>query len=315
MHIKNVLPLLLVPALGAPLVLGFQQAASAPWEGIPGVVAKSETVQLVKEGFNFTEGPVGTADGGLYFSDITNANRTYRMDPKGEITVYREQTGGGNGLAVNKAGELFTVEGESKRVTKFAGGKVTVMTEGSAGKPLMAPNDIFLDAKGGVYFTDPGPRPAVVGRTVYIYYLPPGAKSPVVLDDTFLRPNGIILSVNGKTLYANDAVNDSVIAWDVQPDGTVKNRRTFARLRDIPSGQSSGGDGIAVDRGDRLYVTAVTGVQVFDKAGKYLGNIPVPRQPSNLAFSGPDRRFLYITAREGLYRLKTLTQGPDRPGK
>src|SRR6185436_16338967 len=151
MIIKNIFRLLLVPAIGLPMVPGFQQTTSVPWDGIPGVAAKSETVQLVKEGFNFTEGPVATADGGLYFSDITNSNRTYHMNPKGEITIFREQTGGGNGLAVNKAGELFTVEGESKRVTKFAGGKLTVLTEGSVSKPLMAPNDIFLDAKGGIY--------------------------------------------------------------------------------------------------------------------------------------------------------------------
>jgi gluconolactonase len=286
-----------------------------PLDGIPDVVAKGETIELVKEGYAFTEGPVGTADGGLYFSDLLTSSRTHRLAPNGEITVYREQTEGANGLAVNKSGELFSVEGEGKRVTKFAGGRVTVVTDGTPERPLLAPNDIFLDSKGGVYFTDPGPRPAVVGRTVYIYYLPPGAKAPVVLDDKFLRPNGIVLSTNGKTLYVNDAVNDGILAWDVQSDGTVKNKREFARLREIPPGQPSGGDGLAVDRDDRVYSTSVVGIQVFDKKGSFLGNIPVPRQPSNLAFSGPDRKTLYITAREGLYKLKMLAQGPDRPGK
>jgi gluconolactonase len=309
MSLKWIAQLLLVAAMA------FQQKTSR-LDGIPKVVAKGQTVELVKEGFAFTEGPVGTADGGLYFSDSSStANRTHRLAPNGDITVYREQTNAANGLAVNKAGELFAVEGDGKRVSKFANGKVSVVTEGSPDKPLLAPNDIFLDSKGGVYFTDPGPRPAVVGRTVYIYYLPPGAQKPVVLDDTFLRPNGIILSTNGKTLFVDDAVNDSVLAWDVQSDGTVKNKHTFAHLHDIPPGQNSGGDGLAIDRDDRLYVAALTGIQVFDNSGKYLGNIPVPRQPSNLAFSGPDRRTLYITAREGLYRLKMLAQGPNRPGK
>ena len=151
------------------LALAVQQKAAAPLEGIPGVVAKGMTVELVKEGFAFTEGPVGTADGGLYFSDLLTSNRTHRLAPNGEITVYREQTNGANGLAVDKAGELFSVEGDSKRVTKFANWKVAVMTEGTPERPLLAPNDIFLDAKGGVYFSDPGPRPAVQGRTVYIY--------------------------------------------------------------------------------------------------------------------------------------------------
>src|SRR5262249_19324286 len=68
-------------------------------------------------------------------------------------------------------------------------------------------------------------------------------------------------------------------------------------------------------REGRVYITTVTGVQVFDAAGKYLGTIKVPRQPANVGFAGPDKRVLYITAREGLYRLDTLAQGPDRVGK
>src|SRR5262245_10240581 len=94
-------------------------------------------------------------------------------------------------------------------------------------------------------------------------------------------------------------------------------RRTSAssRKRDIPEGKESGADGMALDREDRAYITTVAGVQVFDAAGKYLGTIKVPRQPANAGFSGPDKRVLYITAREGLYRLDMLAQGPDRIGK
>ena len=72
---------------------------------------------------------------------------------------------------------------------------------------------------------------------------------------------------------------------------------------------------MAVDREDRIYVSSLTGVQVFDKAGRYLGTIHVPRQPANVAFAGPNKRTLFITAREGLYRLPMLAQGPERLGK
>ena len=74
-------------------------------------------------------------------------------------------------------------------------------------------------------------------------------------------------------------------------------------------------DGMAVDREGRVYVTTGAGVQVFDRKGKFLGIIKVPRPPSNCAFSGPDKHTLYITAREGLYKLQMLSQGPDRAGK
>jgi gluconolactonase len=72
---------------------------------------------------------------------------------------------------------------------------------------------------------------------------------------------------------------------------------------------------MAIDAQDRLYVTSLIGVQIFDKTGKHLGTIKVPRQPSNVAFSGPGKKTLYITARQGLYRINLESQGPNRPGK
>jgi gluconolactonase len=307
MNIKVVLLSLLL-VLAAP-----QQPV--PLEGIPGVVAKGEIVRLVKEGFVFTEGPVGMADGGLFFSDLQTADRIYRLDPKGEFTSFREKTNGANGIAVARTGGVFTVEGTGKRVVMIANGQLTVLTEGTPDRPLLAPNDLILDSRGGIYFTDPGPRPVVPGRTVYVYYLPPGSKQPIVLDDKITRPNGIMITIDGRTLLVDDTVGDTVFAYDIQVDGTVRNKRPFAKLQDIPAGQDSGADGMALDSNDRLYVTTVTGIQVFDRSGRYLGTIPVPRQPSNVAFSDTDRRSLYITAREGLYRLRMLSQGPNRPGK
>ena len=283
--------------------------------GIAGVVAPGVMPELVQEGFVFTEGPVGTPDGGLYFSDI-RPNRIHYLDPGGKISLVREQTNGANGLALTRDGDLIAAEGEGKRISKRSrDGMVTTVTEGIAGKPFLSPNDVLVDAKGGIYITDPGPRPVVPGRTAYVYYLPVGAKEPVVLDDQIARPNGVMLTRDGKTLIVNDTLGPTVYAYDVLPDGGVKNKRTFAQLLDIPEGKESGADGMALDREDRLYVTTVAGVQVFDAAGKHLGTIKVPRQPANVGFAGPGKRVLYITAREGLYRINMLAQGPDRIGK
>ena len=148
-----------------------------------------------------------------------------------------------------------------------------------------------------------------------MYYLPPGATQAIIVDDTMTRPNGLTLTLDGRTLIVADTVEHDLYAWDVQPDGTLRNRRAFMRLRDIPEGKDSGGDGMAIDAEGRFYVTALTGVQVFDKNGQYLGNITVPKKPTNVAFAGPRKSVLYITAQEGLYRIPTLTQGPARLGK
>jgi gluconolactonase len=313
---KYARPAILALGTAAAFVLLAEAAHAQSPSGIAGVVAPGVAPELVQEGFVFTEGPVGTPDGGLYFSDI-RPNRIYHLDPSGKISLVREQTNGANGLALTREGDLLAAEGEGKRISRRSrdGGVVTTVTEGIAGKPFLSPNDVLVDANGGIYITDPGPRPVVPGRTAYVYYLPAGAKEPIVIDDQIARPNGITLTRDGKTLIVNDTLGPTVYAYDVQPDGSVKNKRTFAQLRDIPEGKESGADGMALDREDRVYVTTVAGVQVFDAAGKYLGTIKVPRQPANAGFAGPDKRVLYITAREGLYRINMLAQGPDRIGK
>jgi hypothetical protein len=135
-------------------LLALPVGAQSP-TGIAGVVAPGVEPHLVQEGFVFTEGPVGTPDGGLYFSDIRR-NWIYRLDSNGEIGLFREQTNGANGLAVTREGDLLAAEGEGKRISKRSrDGTVTTVTEGIQGKPFLAPNDLILDAKGGIYFTDP----------------------------------------------------------------------------------------------------------------------------------------------------------------
>ena len=281
--------------------------------GVPGVLQAGVMPELVQEGFVFTEGPVGTAEGGLFFSDL-RANRTYYLDPAGKISLVRENTGGANGLALTRDGELLFAEG--KRISKRGkDGAIVTLTEGAPGRPLLLPNDLIADARGGIYFTDPGPRPVVAGRPTSVYYLPPGASTPVLLDGMVARPNGLTLTNDGKTLIVDDTLGPTIYAYDVQGDGSVKNRRAFAQLRDIPAGEESGADGMAIDRYNRIYVTTVVGVQAFGAEGQYIGTFKAPRQAANVAFSGPGKQTLYLTAREGLYRVRVLPAGPDRLGK
>ncbi|HEY4264375.1 MAG TPA: SMP-30/gluconolactonase/LRE family protein [Micropepsaceae bacterium] len=294
-------------------VLLASPVSAQPSPGIPGVVAAGTAPELVSEMFENTEGPLGAPDGSLYFSD-TNASLTYHLDLNGKITIARFNTHRGNGIALTRDGDMVWAEGDGPRLStlnKVNGGYRSLLP----GFRLFQPNDLIVDSKGGIYFTDPGPRPVVPGLKVYVYYVPPGAKLPIVIDDSVPRPNGITLSPDGRTLYVDNTIGTGVFRYDVQPDGTVKNRRPFAELHDIKPGEEGFGDGMGMDRAGRLYVTSLVGIQVFDPAGKYLGTIKVPRQPSNVAFAGPDKKTLYISARQGLYRLQMLSQGPDRPGK
>ena len=283
--------------------------------GLSGVIAPEAKLELVREGFQFTEGPLPMADGGLLFTDL-RASRVQRLDPQGVISTIYEKTGETNGLAYDRNGDVLGVESAGKRIRRFGSdGKVMEVTRGDGVNAMLLPNDLIVDARGGIYITDPGPRPLVPGRKVHVYYLPPGASNALVVDDRMARPNGLTLSIDGKRLIVIDTIDHTIWQSDIQSDGRLANRRPFAHIQNIAAGEDSGGDGAAIDREGRLFVTCATGVQIFDADGRYLGNIEVPRKPTNVAFSGPGKSVLFITAREGVYKIQTLTRGPERPGK
>jgi gluconolactonase len=197
-------------------------------------------------------------------------------------------------------------------------------TVGVGGRALRLTNDIIVDKKSGIYFTDPAPfaRAGQPGPTEkppgFVYYLSPEG-ALMLIDDQIARPNGISLSSDEKTLFVADTDRENLWAFDVQPDGTAKNRRSFVKLRDSQPGPDgnlrSGADGMAMDSEGRLYVTTSSGIQVIDPRGQHLGTILVPKNPSNLAFGGADRRTLYITGRDSLFSVKMLSQGPSDRAK
>jgi len=235
--------------------------------------------------------------------------------------LWREDTGGTSGIFLLKDGRLLAAEtGRHRLVAIDPDGKLTpLVTVGVGGRALRLTNDMIVDKKGGIYFTDPAPfafagqPPPTEMPPGFVYYLPPKGNL-ILIDDQIARPNGISLTFDGKILFIADTDSENLWAFDVQPDGTAKNRRSFVKLHEPqarPDGTfSSRADGMAMDTEGRLYVTTSSGVQVIDSRGQYLGTIRTPKNPSNLAFGGPDRRTLYITGRDSLFSVKMLSQGP-----
>ena len=304
-----------VVTIAMALISASRAQSIQPVPRISGVFGDDSVLELVRDGFVFTEGPVGTADGGLYFTDTgVQPTRIYRLEADGRIRLFRDTLNRANGLALERSGALIAAESNGGRVIRVGtdGTVVSIVGQAASGRALINPNDLIADRRGGIYFTDfvRNQRDA----PAYVYYVPPGAAQALVISSDLGRPNGLSLTDDERTLIVDDAAN-TVYAFEIQPDGLAKSRRPFATLRDIPLDRGSGADGLTIDRAGRVYVTTTVGVQIFDRSGQYLGTLTVPSPPANVAFSGPDKGTLYITARTGLYRVRTATQGLTRLGK
>jgi gluconolactonase len=306
--------------------VGQQQQQPPPTESvapeIPAVVKAGTKVQVIKAGFQGTEGPIGMPDGSLIFTE-TQANRITRIAADGTTSTFLENTNGSNGLAFDAKGRLISVQttpGQTKIGVLYPKGSEAVITDNFDGKSYGRPNDLVVSTKGGIYFTEPGPNappagsppPATPPLPPAVYYVAPGGKA-VKVAEGIERPNGIMLSRDEKTLYVNNSNGEYLVAFDVQADGTLSNRRNFAKYQGGAKNASgafvSGADGLAIDNEGRLYVATAAGVEVVSPKGEHLGVIPLSRAPQNLAFAGPDKKTLYVVGRGAAFKIDLLTPG------
>ena len=300
------------PLAGLLIALG-AHADGLVTPAIDGVVAAGTPIVLIKEDFKGTEGPIALPDGSVVFTEA-QINQITRIAPDNSTSPYLQNTNGANGLAFNAAGELIAVQTTKPGIAVLApAGKERVLVDKFEGTPLNRPNDLVVDKSGGVYFTDPGPRPepGKPASPTAVYYLSEnGALKRLATD--IERPNGIQLSPDEKTLYVANTFSEYVLAYDVNKDGSVGKRRNFAKLAGVTkteTGVTSGADGLAVDAKGRLYVASTAGVQVFDAKGAALGTIALPKAPQNLAFAGEGKRTLFVVGRGAAYKFAVLTPG------
>lgn len=282
---------------------------------VPGV-GPAGPVKKMDGKYAFTEGPAADGDGNVYFSDIPN-KAIHKIDPAGKVTVFRDKSNSANGLMVNAKGEVVACEMEGAIVALTADGKDRRVVAGEfEGKRFNAPNDLVLDKAGGVYFTDPmfrAPTPLPQGKTC-VYYADAAGKVARLVDD-LPNPNGVLLSPDEKTLYVLPTGQKQMMAYPVEAPGKLGKGRVFCELEQAKAGGNGGGDGGTVDSKGNVYVTSAIGLQVFDPAGKKLGTIRFPEQPSNATFGGKDLKTLYVTARTSVYSCPMEVTGHRYPAK
>ncbi|HEU0007077.1 MAG TPA: SMP-30/gluconolactonase/LRE family protein, partial [Terriglobia bacterium] len=299
-------------------------------------------VQLLAEDSNlttatviaFTEGPAVDADGSVYFSDIWN-NRIMKLAADGSQSVFRADSGRTNGNTFDQLGRLVSCEGAEmgpggrRRVvrTDLKTGEVTVLTERYEGIRYNSPNDVVVDGRGRIYFTDPcyGDRSLMEMEIEGVYCIDQGGSVTRILRQPVIqRPNGIAITPDDQTLYLVDSNpnaggNRKIWAFDLATNGSVSNQRLVYDFA-----PSRGADGMRLDVDGNLWIAAginrarregettghPAGVYVISPAGKLLGCIPVPEDlVTNLAFGGQDKKTLYVTAGKSLFKIQTKVAG------
>ena len=273
-------------------------------------IVESSPTYLVATGFEFTEGPLWHPDGYLLFVDI-RTSIIYRVTPGSPAEVYRDNSGGSNGLTFDLEGRLIICEGDGRRISRReADGSITNLADRWEGKRIHRPNDVVCKSDGSLYFTNPSGRIDPADREIDFAgvhrIMPDGTVTAVVTDTEY--PNGLAFSPDESVLYvANTRESMHINTYDVGSDGACSNGRVFADMSsDEPDGVP---DGMKVDSEGRVYCTGPGGCWVFDADGQGLGIIRLPEIPANCAWGGPDNQTMYFTARTSVYSLRMKTPG------
>jgi gluconolactonase len=278
-------------------------------DSLTSVIAPGAAVEKVAGGFAFTEGPTCDAEGNLYFTDQPN-DRIMRWGVDGQLSTFLQPAGRANGLYFDGAGNLIACADEKNALWSIAPDRtITILRDRYEGKALNGPNDVWVRPDGALYFTDPFyQRPwwthtAMPQDSQQVYFLSADRQRFIRVTNDLVKPNGIIGTADGKTLFVSDIEAKKTYRFDVAPDGALSGKTVVVE---------AGSDGMTLDNEGHLYLTG-DGVMVFDPSGRQIEHIKIPDEKwtANVAFCGPDRRTLFITASTGLYAIRMRVTGAN----
>jgi gluconolactonase len=276
------------------------------------ILEPGASVERIAGDCKFTEGPAVDAEENLFFSDGPN-DRIMRLSADGQLTVFRQPCGRTNGMAFDAERRLVMCqssgEGGGRRVSRLEkDGTETVLAEEYRGKRLNAPNDLAIDRRGRIYFTDIAPPPEERPElTSGVYRIDEPSQVVRVIED-LLRPNGIVVTPDDQFVYVSDRGTQKLHRYEAAPDGGLTSAGVvydFSPDRGI--------DGMRLDVEGNIYAAAgqgeTTGLWVVSPEGNLLLHKPMPEFSTNVCFGGPDRRDLYLTAGGSVYKLRTVRAG------
>lgn len=274
----------------------------------PKVVAREAAPVKLAGGFSFTEGPAVDRLGNVYFTDQPN-NKIHIWTINGKLETFSENSGRANGLYFDLSGNLLSCSDMDNQLWSISASDKshTILVLNYDEKKLNGPNDLWVHPGGGIYFTDPlyvrpywTRDPAMQQDGEHVYYLSPDRKTLVRVATDLVKPNGIVGTPDGKMLYVADIGASKTYVFDIQPDGSLANKRLFAEL---------GSDGMTIDERGNVYLTG-DGVSIFNPKGKKIGHIPVDAPwTANVCFGGKEMKTLFITASDGLFAIEMKVMG------
>lgn len=292
----------------AAFILTSVEVYSQP-EGFPAkLVAEGAVLKKSGTGYAFTEGCSTAPDGRVFFTDQPN-DKIYCWNEKDSIILFKEGCERSNGTIFDKRGNLISCADLHNRLISYnlAGEITEVYSQGYNKMHLNGPNDLWIDKKGGIYFTDPyfhrnywEPGHKQQQDKQAVYYLKPNGEIIRVIDD-LSQPNGIVGTPDNRNLFVADMKERKTWKYTIEPDGTLSGKIPFA---------PEGSDGMTIDSKGNIYLTFIK-VHIYNKKGVRIGEIKLPEGPSNICFGGADRKTLFITARSSVYTLRMKVKGVE----
>jgi gluconolactonase len=280
-------------------------ATPALWAQSP-IMEPGAKVELLAGDFKFTEGPASDKAGNVYFTDQPN-DRILIWKTDGTLATFMQGSGRANGLTFDREGNLWVCADEKNELWRIPpSGKPVVVVKDYQGKLLNGPNDVWIRPEGGVYFTDPFYKRDYWKHqdseqdAQCVYYLDPKTNKLTRVVGDLKQPNGIIGTPDGRVLYVADIAAQKTYRYEIQPDGTLSNKKLFCEL---------GSDGMTIDSEGNVYLTG-KGVTVFDPSGKQIEHIDINAPwTANVCFGGKDGHTLFITAMQNLFGLRMRVKG------
>jgi sugar lactone lactonase YvrE/predicted esterase len=262
------------------------------------ILSADKTWEQVGETYRSVASPTGDQDGNVFFADPA-ANRIYKSDANGEVTLFKDNSGGARALRVGPDGRLYAAQPARQRIVSYGPGsdeKVVAQNVEAA--------DLAISAKGAIYFAD--------AKHKTIGYIDEKGQTRVVYDGGEIAiPSGVALSPDQAMLVVTDAQSRFSWSFQIAADGSLTNGEPFYRLEMPETGWMSGVQAVTEDSIGQVYFASVIGVQVCEANGRVAAilNPPEPGAVASIAFAGKDMNWLYAAEGRKLFRRAVKVKG------